>query len=115
MIRPKPKPRKRPPPAPLRMTGTDGRQLAAALKTARKAKGLVQMELAGKIGVPADKLTATIDRYNQACVPGEWKPLELDGLAGPRAVKRRRRGGLLNECEPAGKNECQKQMFHGNR
>ena len=50
MIRPKPKPRKRPPPAPLRMTGTDGPQLAAALKAARKAKGLVQMELAGKIG-----------------------------------------------------------------
>ena len=50
MIRPKPKPRKRPPPAPLRMSGTDGRQLAAALKNARKAKGLVQMELANKIG-----------------------------------------------------------------
>ena len=50
MIRPKPKPRKRPPPAPLRLAGTDGRELAAALKSARKAKGLVQMELAGKIG-----------------------------------------------------------------
>ena len=50
MIRPKPNPRKRPPPAPLRMSGTDGRQLAAALKNARKAKGLVQMELANKIG-----------------------------------------------------------------
>ena len=50
MIRPKPKPRKRPPPAPLRLTGTDGHQLAAALKNARTAKGLVQMELAGKIG-----------------------------------------------------------------
>lgn len=32
------------------MTGTDGRQLAAALRSARKANGLVQMELAGKIG-----------------------------------------------------------------
>ena len=50
MIRPKPKPRKRPPPAPLLLAGTDGRELAAALKNARKAKGLVQMELAGKIG-----------------------------------------------------------------
>ena len=50
MIRPKSKPRKRPFPAPQRMTGTDGRQLAAALKIARKAKGLVQTELAGKIG-----------------------------------------------------------------
>ncbi len=38
------------PAGPLRMTGTDGPQLAAALKAARKAKGLVQMELAGKIG-----------------------------------------------------------------
>ena len=50
MIRPQPKPRKRPLPAPLRLAGTDGRELAAALKSARKAKGLVQMELAGKIG-----------------------------------------------------------------
>ena len=50
MIRPKPKLRNRPPPAPLRLAGTDGRQLAAALKNARKAQGLVQMELAGKIG-----------------------------------------------------------------
>ena len=31
MIRSKSKPRKRPSPAPLRMSGTDGRQLAAAL------------------------------------------------------------------------------------
>ena len=50
MIRPKPKPRKRTPPAPLRLAGTDGPQLAAALKSARIANGLVQMELAGKIG-----------------------------------------------------------------
>ena len=50
MIRPRPKPRKRSPPAPLRLAGTDGAQLAAALKNARKANGLVQMELAGKIG-----------------------------------------------------------------
>ena len=50
MIRPTPKPRKRPAPAPLRMTGTDGRPLAAALKNARKAQGLVQTELENKIG-----------------------------------------------------------------
>ena len=50
MIRPRPKPRKRPPPARLRLAGTDGPQLAAALKSTRIAKGLVQMELAGKIG-----------------------------------------------------------------
>ena len=50
MIRPKPKPRKRPSPAPQRLAGPDGLELAAALKSARKAQGLVQMELAGKIG-----------------------------------------------------------------
>lgn len=31
-------------------SGTDGRQVAAMLKQARKDKGFVQMELAGKIG-----------------------------------------------------------------
>ena len=50
MIRPRPRPRKRPPPAPLILSGPDGHELAAALKSARKAQGLVQMELAGKIG-----------------------------------------------------------------
>ena len=50
MIRSRSKPRKRPSPAPLRPTGTDGRQLAAALKNARKAQGLMQLELADKIG-----------------------------------------------------------------
>ncbi len=43
--------------------------------------GQTLAELAGKIGVPADKLAATIAQYNKACVPGEWKPLELDGLS----------------------------------
>ncbi len=38
-------------------------------------------ELAVKIGVPADALQATVSRYNQACVPGQSRPLELDGLA----------------------------------
>jgi tricarballylate dehydrogenase len=37
--------------------------------------------LAGKIGVPAQALQATVERYNQACVAGETRPLELDGLA----------------------------------
>ncbi|VTU45432.1 Fumarate reductase flavoprotein subunit precursor (plasmid) [Variovorax sp. PBL-E5] len=37
--------------------------------------------LAAKIGVPAERLAATIERYNQACVPGTSRPLELDGLA----------------------------------
>ena len=38
-------------------------------------------ELAERIGVPADALEATVREYNAACVQGEWKPLELDGLA----------------------------------
>jgi len=38
-------------------------------------------ELAGKIGVPAAALQATVERYNKACMPGEWKPLEVDGVA----------------------------------
>ncbi len=38
-------------------------------------------ELAGKIEVPADVLKATVSQYNAACQPGEFRPLELDGLA----------------------------------
>jgi tricarballylate dehydrogenase len=38
-------------------------------------------ELAGKIGVPAEALKRTVDGYNRACVPGQWRPLELDGVA----------------------------------
>jgi tricarballylate dehydrogenase len=38
-------------------------------------------ELAAKIGIPADMLSATIDAYNAACVEGTFKPLEKDGLA----------------------------------
>ncbi|MDB5998383.1 MAG: FAD-binding dehydrogenase, partial [Rhizobacter sp.] len=38
-------------------------------------------ELADKIGVPADALKRTVDGYNRACVPGQWRPLELDGVA----------------------------------
>lgn len=43
--------------------------------------GQAIVELAGKIGVPAGALEATVREYNAACRPGEWKPLELDGLA----------------------------------
>jgi tricarballylate dehydrogenase len=38
-------------------------------------------ELALKIGVPAEALEATVREYNAACQPGEWKPLEVDGVA----------------------------------
>jgi tricarballylate dehydrogenase len=37
-------------------------------------------ELAGKLDVPVAQFAATIEAYNKACVPGTWKPLELDGL-----------------------------------
>lgn len=38
-------------------------------------------ELAGKIGAPADALENTVAAYNRACRGGEYKPLQLDGLA----------------------------------
>jgi tricarballylate dehydrogenase len=38
-------------------------------------------QLAQRIGVPAPTLEATVEEYNAACGAGEWKPLELDGLA----------------------------------
>ena len=38
-------------------------------------------ELAAKLGLPADKLGATIDNFNKACQPGTFHPTELDGLA----------------------------------
>ena len=38
-------------------------------------------ELAQKIGLPADALSATIEAYNAACGAGPFKPLEKDGLA----------------------------------
>ncbi|NGM20751.1 FAD-dependent oxidoreductase [Roseomonas stagni] len=37
--------------------------------------------LAQAIGLPEAALVATVADYNAACVPGEWKPLQLDGLA----------------------------------
>ncbi|HEV7264778.1 MAG TPA: FAD-binding protein [Falsiroseomonas sp.] len=37
--------------------------------------------LARGMGVPEARLAATVERYNVACRAGEWRPLELDGLA----------------------------------
>ncbi|CAM3724860.1 FAD-binding protein [Polaromonas hydrogenivorans] len=37
--------------------------------------------LSAKIGVPSQRLQATVDAYNAACPEGEWRPLEVDGLA----------------------------------
>ena len=36
--------------------------------------------LAGKLGVPAATLEATVARFNAACVPGAWQPLVADGV-----------------------------------
>jgi len=38
-------------------------------------------ELAEQIGVPAGKLLKTVQEYNQATRPGEYKPLEKDSLS----------------------------------
>lgn len=38
-------------------------------------------ELAEKMGLPADKLLATVDEFNNSCRPGEFHPTELDGLS----------------------------------
>jgi tricarballylate dehydrogenase len=38
-------------------------------------------ELAAKLGLPADNLSATVASYNAACRPGTFKPLEVDALA----------------------------------
>ena len=41
-------------------------------------------ELAQKLGLPPDKLRATIDGFNAGCQTGDFKPQELDGLATNR-------------------------------
>ena len=38
-------------------------------------------ELAAKIDVPADRLQATVERYNAACSGADWTPLKVDGVA----------------------------------
>ena len=38
-------------------------------------------DMAGKLGVPAAALEATVAAYNAACRPGNYRPLELDGVA----------------------------------
>ena len=38
-------------------------------------------ELASLIDLPAATLSATVADYNAACVPGDYRPLELDGVA----------------------------------
>jgi tricarballylate dehydrogenase len=38
-------------------------------------------ELAGALQIAPETLAATVREYNEACVPGEWRPLELDAVA----------------------------------
>ena len=38
-------------------------------------------ELARKVGAPERALVQTVDEFNRACVPGNYRPLELDGVA----------------------------------
>lgn len=38
-------------------------------------------EIAARLGLPADRLEATLAEYNAACRPGDYRPLELDGVA----------------------------------
>jgi len=38
-------------------------------------------EMAAKLEIPAHTLAATVAEYNAACVPGDWRPLEADGLS----------------------------------
>jgi tricarballylate dehydrogenase len=38
-------------------------------------------EMAGKLGLPAGNLANTVAEYNAACRPGNYRPLELDGVA----------------------------------
>lgn len=38
-------------------------------------------ELAAKLGIAPEVLEQTVAKYNNACQPGEYKPLELDALA----------------------------------
>ena len=38
-------------------------------------------ELAAKLSLPADTLAGTVQEFNRACVPGDYTPLQLDGLA----------------------------------
>lgn len=42
-------------------------------------------ELAAKLSLPAEALAKTVKQYNEACVAGEFKPLEVDGL-GTRGI-----------------------------
>jgi len=45
--------------------------------------------LARAVGLPEAALAETVASFNAACIPGEWKPLQLDGLATRGLVPRK--------------------------
>lgn len=44
-------------------------------------EGATLAELARKLELPVEQVERSIAEYNAACRPGDWKPLELDGVA----------------------------------
>lgn len=56
-------------------------------------------ELAVRLDLPAETLAETVRAYNAACMPGEWRPLQLDGLA-TRGLDPRKSNWALPLGEP---------------
>ena len=53
-----------------------------AIRTDQAAiEGASLVELAAKLGICANTLQDTVSRYNDACRPGDYQPLQLDGVA----------------------------------
>ena len=53
-----------------------------AIRTDQAAiEGASLVELANKLGICANTLQDTVSRYNAACRPGDYQPLQLDGVA----------------------------------
>lgn len=53
-----------------------------AIRTDQPAiEGPTLRELAVKLGIPASALEDTVHRFNAACRPGHYQPLQLDGVA----------------------------------
>jgi tricarballylate dehydrogenase len=53
---------------------------AAVRSEVPPVEGVTLAELAGKLGLPVEAVTATVEEFNAACVPGHYAPLQLDGL-----------------------------------
>ena len=57
---------------------------ARCAPTSRRSRPRSLPELAGKLGIDARELAATVEAYNAACPAGTFKPLELDGSGDAR-------------------------------